>query len=93
VTGEHGNVTHEGVLTYDSSRTATFVLTNNTASNIYATSSAEAFANGYAAAQTLLVGPTPVDPGVPAIPEPSSWATMGLGLEGLVAVTRRRRSA
>lgn len=44
----------------------------------------------YAALDNLTVGTTPVVT-VPAVPEPTTWALMGLGLAGL-AVARRRKA-
>ena len=39
------------------------------------------------------IGTVSVTPTVPAIPEPSTYALMGLGLVGMALVSRRRRQA
>lgn len=70
----------------DEHQVFTFVLTNGTASTLYASFSASVDLSGVSASL-----PLPGDTGVPGIPEPATWATMALGLTGIAAAARRRR--
>jgi hypothetical protein len=78
----------ESELAFDDTRVVTFALTNNNAASLFA--NVATLAQVYGSSYKDI--PFDPDPGVPAVPEPATWATLGIGLLALTAVTRRRRA-
>lgn len=76
-------------LAFDGSRLLNFVLTNNSPVSLFATAAVLTQVDGSSYANNP--PDLPVDHGVPAVPEPATWATMALGLVGMATVMRRRQ--